>query len=176
MKKFRFTTREIIFMCLMAVVLLSLFISSSMTYHEQEMSPGFIHKHFRFLENIVGNWNIYYQNRWHNAQLDSGIAGMTQFVMRKMAHFGSYFLLGFFSCFGLDRIFKKWSGPLFIWIGIIILAGIDEFHQMLTGDRTPSLWDVCLDASGALLAILICIIVYSVRTKMIKNRTLAQAK
>lgn len=176
MKKIGITVREIIFICLMAVVLLSLFVSSSMPYHKQEMSPGFIHNHFRFLENIVGSWNIYYQNRWHNAQLDNGIAGMTQFVMRKWAHFGSYFLLGIFSCFGLNRIFKKWSGPLFIWIGIIVLAGLDEFHQMLTGDRTPSLWDVCLDASGALLAILICIIIYSIRTKIIKNHVLAQTE
>lgn len=165
----KLTKREVIFIILMICILVGLFISSSMTYHQQEMKPGFIHQHFGWLENIVGKWNIYYQDRWHNAQADNGVAGMTQFVMRKIAHFGSYFLLGLFSCIGLDRIFKKWSGPLFIWLGIIILAGVDEFHQMLTGDRTPSLWDVALDASGALLAIIICIIIYSIQKKKVKN-------
>ena len=41
MKKTLLTKREIIFVCLMIAVLLGLFISSSMTYHEQEMSPGY---------------------------------------------------------------------------------------------------------------------------------------
>lgn len=52
------TKRELIFVCLMLLVLLGLFISSSMTYHEQEMSPGFIHRHFPIVERIVGRWNI----------------------------------------------------------------------------------------------------------------------
>ena len=89
----------------------------------------------------------------------------------RMVYCGTDIWNGLFSCFGLDRIFKKWSGPLFIWLGIILLAGLDEFHQMITGDRTASLWDVCLDASGALLAILICIIIYTIRTKNAKNKT-----
>ena len=50
MKKTLLTKREIIFVCLMIAVLLGLFISSSMTYHEQEMSPGFIHRHFPIIE------------------------------------------------------------------------------------------------------------------------------
>ncbi len=133
MKKTLLTKREIIFVCLMIAVLLGLFISSSMTY---------------------------YGGRWHNAVLDNGEAGMTQFVMRKFAHFSSYFLVGLFACLGLDRLFKKWCGPLFIWLGIIGLAGLDEFHQYLTGDRTPSVHDVALDSAGALLAILICIFFY----------------
>ena len=54
MKKTVLTKREMIFVCLMLLVLLGLFISSSMTYHEQEMSPGFIHRHFPIIERVVG--------------------------------------------------------------------------------------------------------------------------
>ena len=151
-----------IFIVLMILVLIGLFISSSMTYHEQEMKPGFIHKYFPLLENWVGHWNIYYGGRWHNAHLDQGVAGMTQFVMRKMAHFGSFFLLGLFGSLGLKKIFQSWGGPLLIWLGTILVAFCDEFHQMLTGDRTPSVHDVMLGSSGALLAILICMIVYGI--------------
>ena len=74
-------------------------------------------------------------------------------------------------CLGLDRLFKKWCGPLFIWLGIIGLAGLDEFHQYLTGDRTPSLHDVALDSAGALLAILLCIFVYWIRHHQEKSNS-----
>ena len=68
-------------------------------------------------------------------------------------------------------MFKKWCGPLFIWLGIIGLAGLDEFHQYLTGDRTPSVHDVALDSAGALLAILICIFVYWLRHRVEKSNS-----
>ena len=76
-----------------------------------------------------------------------------------------------FACLGLDRLFKKWCGPLFIWLGIIGLAGLDEFHQYLTGDRTPSLHDVALDSAGALLAILFCIFIYWIRHHQEKSNS-----
>lgn len=153
---------QLVFIILMIGVLVGLFVSSSMTYHQQEMKPGFIHKYFPFMEAWVGHWNIYYGGRWHNAQMDNGVAGMTQFVMRKMVHFGSFFLLGLFSSLGLYKLFRSWGGPLLIWLGTIFVAFCDEFHQMLTGDRTPSIHDVMLDSSGALLAILICMVAYVV--------------
>ena len=58
MRKTLLTKREIIFVCLMLAVLLGLFISSSMTYHEQEMSPGFIHRHFPIIAGLVGSGSI----------------------------------------------------------------------------------------------------------------------
>ena len=151
-----------VFIVLMIIDLIGLFTSSSMTYHQQEMKPGFIHRYFPFMEAWVGRWNIYYAGRWHNAQLD-GTAEMTQFVMRKMAHFGSFFLLGLFSSLGLNKIFKSWGGPLLIWLGTIFVAFCDEFHQLLTGDRTPSIHDVVLDSGGALTAILICMVIYLIK-------------
>lgn len=160
MPKFRFKRREKIFLGLALLVLLALFISSSMTYRQQEMKPGFIDTHLKFIEEIVGKWNIYYGGRWHNAQLDGGQAGMTQFMVRKMAHFASYFFLGLFAFLGLRRIFKiKWLAPLLTWLAAVACAAFDEYHQYLTGDRTPSIHDVMLDSAGALTAILICLLV-----------------
>lgn len=170
MEKFKFTKKEKIFLILALLVLVGLFISSSMTYHEQEMKSGFIDRHFHFLEEIVGNWNIYYGGRWHNAQLDGGIAGMTQFVMRKMAHFGSYFLLGVFGFLGLRRISQiPWIAPVATWFAAVALAAFDEYHQYLTGDRTPSVHDVMLDGAGAFCGIAICLIVIAIRKKLRKN-------
>ena len=155
MRNFKFTTREKVYLLIALLVLIMLFISSSMTYQQQEMKPGFINTHLHFIEEIVGN---------------GGTAGMTQFVVRKMAHFGSYFLVGMFGFLGLRRIFKlKWVAPVLTWFGAIALAAFDEYHQYLTGDRTPSVHDVMLDASGALCGIVLGIIVIFIRKKLQKK-------
>lgn len=170
MSKFKFTRKEKICLLLALLILLALFVSSSMTYHQQEMKPGFIHQHLHFVEDIVGNWNIKYAGKWHNAHLDGGKASMTEFVIRKLAHFGSYFLLGIFGYLGLKRIFKiQWLAPIFIWFSAIAFAAFDEYHQYLTGDRTPSVHDVMLDGAGALTGIVLCLIVILIKNKLNKN-------
>lgn len=171
MNKFHFTKKEKIYLILALLVLIGLFISSSMTYHEQEMKPGFIDTHFKFVERIVGNWNIFYGGRWHNSQMDGGVAGMTQFVLRKFAHFSSYFLLGMFGYLGLKRIFRiSWIAPIAAWLASIGLAAFDEYHQYLTGDRTPSVHDVILDGAGAFCGIIVCLLIIWIR-KEIKKKT-----
>ncbi|RVU71185.1 MULTISPECIES: VanZ family protein [Lactobacillus] len=171
MQKFKFRKKEKIYLLIALLVLLVLFISSSMTYHQQQMRPGFIHRHLRFIEQIVGNWNIYYGGEWHNAQGSGGVAGMTEFVVRKLAHFGSYFLLGLFGYLGLKRIFKlPWIAPILTWLSVLGLAALDEYHQYLTGDRTPSVFDVMLDGTGAIVAILFCIIINWLLKKFRKNQ------
>lgn len=170
MEKFKFTKFEKVCLFLAFLVLLMLFISSSMTYHEQEMKPGFIHTHLHFIEEIVGNLNIYYAGHWHNKVSDGGVAGMTQFFVRKLAHFTSYFFLGIFSYLGLRRVFKvNWMAPMFIWFATIAFAAFDEYHQYLTGDRTPSVHDVMLDGAGALVGIVICIIILAIKNKLQKK-------
>lgn len=155
MDKFHFTRREKIFLLLALFVLLMLFVSSSMTYQQQELHDNVMNKHFGWLENIVAGWNFTYGGRVHNVQID-GRAGLAQFVLRKMAHFGSYFLLGGFGYLGLRRIFKvKWVAPILTWFAAIAFAAFDEYHQFLTGDRTPSVHDVILDGMGALTAIVL---------------------
>ncbi|RDC48661.1 VanZ family protein, partial [Acinetobacter sp. RIT592] len=44
-------------------------------------------------------------------------------------------------------------------------AGLDEFHQMLTGDRSPMFQDVMLDSMGALTAVVICILFTFIKKK-----------
>jgi len=172
MKKFRFTKNEEIYLLLALFVLVLLFISSSMTYHQQEMKSISINHHLSLVEKLVGNWNIYYGGKWHNAHLDGGVASMTEFVIRKAAHFSSYFLVGLFAYLGLKRIFKiNWLGPLFIWLTVIGLAAFDEFHQFLTGDRTPSVHDIMLDGAGALTGILLCLIGQVVHTLIMKKKS-----
>lgn len=170
MDKFHFTKREKIFLLLALFVLLMLFVSSSMTYQQQEIHDGVMNKHFGWLENIVAGWNFTYGGRVHNVQID-GRAGLAQFVLRKMAHFGSYFLLGGFGYLGLRRIFKiKWVAPILTWFAAIACAAFDEYHQFLTGDRTPSVHDVILDGMGALTAILLLMLILFVKNKYFNKK------
>ena len=104
MDKFHFTKREKIFLLLALLVLVALFISSSMTYQHPEIHDNQINRIFGRLENIVAGWHFTYGGGIHNAQ-DAGRAGLAQFVLRKMPHFGSYFLLGGLGYLGLRRIF-----------------------------------------------------------------------
>ena len=51
------------------------------------------------------------------------------------------------------------------------LAAFDEFHQGLTGGRTPSVTDVILDSAGALTGALIVVIItyFVIRHKNVKK-------
>ena len=170
MDKFHFTKREKIFLLLALLVLVALFISSSMTYQQQEIHDNKINRYFGWLENIVAGWDFTYGGRIHNVQVD-GRAGLTQFVLRKMAHFGSYFLLGGVGYLGLRRIFKiKWVAPVLTWFMAIAFAAFDEYHQFLTGDRTPSVHDVMLDGAGALTAILLIMLVLFIKHRFFDQK------
>ena len=50
------------------------------------------------------------------------------------------------------------------WLAATGYAGLDEFHQMITGGRTPLFQDVMLDAMGALTAIVICLVVHGLKS------------
>lgn len=169
MNKFHFTKWEKIFLLLALAVLVMLFVSSSMTYQQQELHKGVMNSKFGWLENIVSGWNFTYGGQVHNVQVD-GKAGLAQFVLRKIAHFGSYFLLGGFGYLGMRRIFKiKWLAPILTWLITIALAAFDEYHQFLTGDRTPSVHDVMLDGAGSFCAIVLVMLVLFIKNKYFTN-------
>ena len=171
MNDFKFSKREKVYLLLALAVLAMLFVSSSMTYHEQKMKPGFIHTYLGWLEDWIQRLNIYYDGVWHNVKTD-GSAGFTQFVVRKTAHFGSYFLYGLFAYLGLRRVFViSWTGPFFVWATAFAFAAMDEFHQFLTGDRTPTVHDVMLDASGACLAIVLAVIYYLLKGRAERKKS-----
>lgn len=155
MQKFKFSKKEKLSLILALVVFISLFISSSMTYHEQKMSSTTIKTYFGFLEPILSHISIHYGGQIHSASKD-GLTNFTQFFVRKLAHFSSYFLLGLGLFAGIKRFFlNKVYAFIFVWPVIISLAVLDEYHQYLTGDRTPSVHDVVLDSAGALCGILL---------------------
>ncbi len=66
------------------------------------------------------------------------IVNLLNFFIRKGAHFGTYFLLGGSWFIGLvPRIKGLFLTAVVSWLAATGYAGLDEFHQMITGGRTP---------------------------------------
>lgn len=142
------------------LVLLVLFGSSSMTYKQQTSVP--------FLERVLADEpfkNVVARIQIHYAPGE--IIGMPQdsyfqvieFIIRKIAHFGSYFLLGWFLTAGLRESiqpawFRLWMVPMMAGG----FAALDELHQAFTGGRSPMVQDVILDMFGSLCAVILVLL------------------
>ncbi|KRM21210.1 VanZ family protein [Latilactobacillus graminis] len=138
------------------VMIAILFYSSSMTYHEQTSVPTLA----RLLKNEpFKDWLSQFSFHYAGSQQSVKAAGYFKFVeffIRKGAHFGTYCLLAVFSYLGLrPRVIGSGLTFVFSWLATTGYAAFDEFHQMLTGDRTPLFQDVMLDSIGALTGIVI---------------------
>ncbi|AUI70775.1 VanZ family protein [Companilactobacillus alimentarius] len=140
---------------------LVLFYSSSMTYKEQTSVP-FLEKYFKNqpFHDLLSKIGFNYSGKYQSVAND-GYFKFVEFIIRKGAHFSIYLLLGLFLCLALNIYFKK---NIFLkvfvpWMTATGLAAFDEFHQGLTGGRTPLVDDVILDSSGALVGSLIAILI-----------------
>ena len=90
---------------------------------------------------------------------------LTSTVVRKMAHFTEFFLLGLFSIltikfFELYKNKKVKLSYLYALLFSTLYAASDEIHQIISENRGPSIKDVLIDCSGSLLAILIVFVVF----------------
>lgn len=165
MKNFKLRPEEKRCLLIAFLIALAIFMSSAMTYQQQKIPAHFLNQRLSWLEHLLAPLNFYYGGHWHNATID-GQAAFTQFVLRKAAHFISYFCLAFFLFWSLKRIFRlTFIGPMILWLSTLGIASLDEFHQFLTGDRTPSIHDVMLDGCGALLAIVLSAVVFALKQK-----------
>ena len=88
------------------------------------------------------------------------------FIVRKAAHFSEYLLLGFFLCKSVYNL-KQLQNPSLIkpagflnicttsWVLTTLYAVSDEIHQSFVPGRSCELRDMCIDACGALIGVLI---------------------
>lgn len=148
---------------IVVLIELILFYSSSMTYKQQTSVP-FLERHLgssnKPFYHLLNGINFNYGGKIQSIQND-GYFHFVEFFIRKGAHFGIYFLLGLFLTLALYNYFNNFKIlSVFVpWIMATGLAAFDEFHQGLTGGRTPSVDDVILDSFGALIASLILILI-----------------
>ncbi|HEY6121422.1 MAG TPA: VanZ family protein [Pyrinomonadaceae bacterium] len=80
------------------------------------------------------------------------------FVVRKLAHFTEYAILGFlaaraFSTSSLRTLKRRWF-PIALFL-IVIYALLDEYHQSFVPSRTASIYDSMIDSIGGVAGLLI---------------------
>jgi len=82
------------------------------------------------------------------------VSGLT-FLVRKMAHFSEYALLGFL----WYLLLKNTRNGMFLSLAMTFLyATSDEFHQTFVAGRSGQIRDVLIDTAGGLFGILIAFI------------------
>ncbi|MDT2828308.1 MAG: VanZ family protein [Enterococcus viikkiensis] len=157
-----------VYLGIAGLMMVVLFISSSMTY-QQQSQVSVIQKYLaneplkQFFSSISFNYA--------GSEVSIAAKGYVKFVeffIRKAAHFTTYFILGGSLYLGLLPKLKQKSlvlGLVFAWLAATGYAATDEFHQMLTGGRTPLFQDVMLDSSGALTACLLIMFIHMLRRK-----------
>lgn len=96
------------------------------------------------------------------------IRSTVSFVVRKLAHFSVYALLGFSLMLHIAQIEKKIAVRLpwlWSWAAGTLYAASDEFHQGFVAGRGPSLRDVMIDSSGVIAGTLLLLWIIRRRTK-----------
>ncbi len=84
--------------------------------------------------------------------------GFMRTVVRKVAHFLEFALLGFLSGWLMLHLrrrrvcIKLWMTWAFPAAFCLLNAAFDEIHQIFS-ERGPSVWDVCIDFTGALFGL-----------------------
>ncbi len=84
-------------------------------------------------------------------------------IIRKLAHFTMYTLVGMFimSFISTYKIHLKYKFLISILVGLIYSI-TDEIHQSFVPGRSPSPIDIMIDTSGVIFGIMIILIIISV--------------
>ncbi len=104
-----------------------------------------------------------------DAKEKTQIRNRTNAIIRKVAHFSIYTLLGFL-LMGLmtkTKIKEKWRILITVGLGIIY-AILDEFHQSFSPGRTPKITDVYIDTLGIILGVLLILLITKIYKKYFK--------
>lgn len=98
---------------------------------------------------------------------DEGIDTLS-FLVRKLAHFTEYAILGIFYIQTLiagDKRERELRWLIISALMCFIYAVTDEFHQSFTDGRSPAVMDVFIDTAGGLSGAAICVAVRNIVLK-----------
>jgi len=136
-----------------------LFLSSSQTYEEQSLIESL--KQWlpnRPLENSLVNLQIPYGHQLISIE-ERGYYKFVEFLIRKGAHFVLFGIVGLTCFLLLNKLRPIVRIPLAL-LFTFLCACLDEYHQSITGGRTPTFRDVLLDVSGACFFILAFVVIH----------------
>ena len=126
---------------LLILWMLFIFIMSSFDSVESDNQSGFI-------VNIISNI------------LNINNTDILSFIIRKIAHFAEYFILGLLTHNMINNFNKK----IYISIIICILYAVsDELHQVLIPGRSCQILDILIDSSGSILGIYLLYIYFKIK-------------
>ena len=95
-----------------------------------------------------------------------GFENITMHLVRKLAHFTLFGLIGGASVFAFSF---KLSGLIMFRASYLfgtLLGALDEFHQMFVPGRGPQVKDIMIDSSGVFIAVLVIgLIITSIKNK-----------
>ena len=133
-------------------ILIALFVSSSQTYEEQSLIPQLREwLPNQPLEEPLSKLEIPYWGRIISIE-ERGYYNFVEFLIRKGAHVVSFGALAA----AIYWVLPKFRFRIIAAFGLTVTcAFLDEFHQSLTGGRTPTMHDVALDSAGAAIALTI---------------------
>jgi len=151
--------KKIVLLLLLLIVWMGLiFYFSSQTYEEQSVIHVFSVFNNTLVEKILQGFSFNYAGAEVSVYA-LGIEGFIDFFVRKSAHFFIFLVLGALTYALLSMAMKKRCSSVVTAFSFVVLyAFLDEFHQKLTGGRTPLLHDVVLDCVGGLCGILLTIL------------------
>lgn len=123
---------------------------SSQSSEEQEMEP-FLSTYLPLekLEPLLNKIEFTYYDRVRSVEA-MGLEPFVEFLFRKLAHFGVYFILAILIFIAVQKTLHSTSKiKIFIsYLLVIHFAILDELNQSFTPDRTPYFGDIVIDAFG----------------------------
>ncbi len=95
---------------------------------------------------------------WIFPTLSEGQLAAIHFLMRKLAHFSEYAVLGILAGRAFASSANEFLQSHWFQVSLLLIvcyALLDEFHQSFVPTRSPSLYDSAIDVFGGLTALLI---------------------
>ena len=102
------------------------------------------------------------------AEAQKAVYNTVSFIIRKIAHFSEFALLGLLIRFTLEAWFgdgkKRFSVPA--WLAGTLYAGTDELHQLLVEARSAQFRDVIIDSLGVAAGVTVAwVVIQLIRRK-----------
>lgn len=140
----------LLFIILFSIVAYSWYLSNITGAESNELSKGVA----KVIEELSGKYfPINHSDTFWHTTLNS--------ILRKIAHFMEYMLIGAMACLFFNTLFRKvWHAALSAIVLCPLLAYIDEYKQQFPFGRAHMWADVRLDAYGALLGIFIITLIF----------------
>ncbi|MGM8215091.1 VanZ family protein [Bacillaceae bacterium W0354] len=138
-----------------------IFFFSSQSSSEQDVKPFLSRFHFiEKLEPLLSKIQFSYYGEVRSVEV-MGLERFIEFLIRKLAHFGVYFILAVLIFIAVQKTLRATMQIklMFTFYIVVLFAIMDELNQAFTPERTPYYYDVAIDAFGALTALL-CVVVY----------------